>query len=75
MNATIRQTDQNHPRLLRMKEAVSRTGKYRSGIEVSIYVSRFPQPIQRGPRPPAFPEPETNPWIEQLAAKRKETVD
>lgn len=60
------------PRLIRLPEVISKTGRSRSWIYGAVAAGEFPVPIKLGPKAIAFVESEVDEWI---AAKISERVD
>lgn len=64
------------PRLIRIKEAVSRTGRSRSRIYADLSAGNFPRPVKIGEKAIAFVEAEVDAWIaDRIAARDRNPAD
>lgn len=63
-------------KLIRLPEALERTGVSRTRLYVMIAKNEFPQPVKLGPnaRAIAFPEAEVEAWIADRIAAREQTA-
>lgn len=59
--------------ILRLPQAIKRTGLSRSSIYLAINAGTFPKPIKLGERSIGFIESEINQWIEQRIEESRNT--
>lgn len=59
--------------ILRLPQAIKRTGLSRSSIYLAINAGTFPKPIKLGERSIGFLESEVNQWIEQRIEESRNT--
>lgn len=59
--------------ILRLPQAIKRTGLSRSSIYLAINAGTFPKPIKLGERSVGFLESEINQWIEQRIEESRNT--
>lgn len=61
---------QHHQRLIRIREAIQKTGLSKSSIYDLMAQGRFPQTVRLGGRSVAFVESEVDAWIAERIAAR-----